>query len=70
VIKQANHGRIVFIELNAPDDCADDGRPFQFKTILQSLRTRDKKLTILGKPAPSAYVVITNNPAYSVLDVC
>lgn len=60
--KRADHPRIVFIELNVPDDFSEDGRPAQLATVLKSLRTREDKLKIRGDPAPPAYVVITNNP--------
>jgi hypothetical protein len=60
--KRADHPRIVFIELNVPDDFAKDGRPAQLTAVLKSLRTREDKLKIRGDSAPPAYVVITNNP--------
>jgi hypothetical protein len=62
LVKQADHARIIFIELNLPDDFQEDGRPAQLETILKSLRTREDKLKIRGNPAPPAYVMITNNP--------
>lgn len=62
--KDAEYPRIVFIELNVPDELADDGRPTQYNSVLKSLRSREEKLKIDGKPAPSAYVIITNNPDY------
>ena len=62
--KRSGHPRIVFIELNVPDEFEDDRRPSQLTAVLKSLRTREEKLKIRGHPAPPAYVVITNNPDY------
>ena len=60
--KEAAHPRIVFIELNVPDRFQEDGRPAQLEAVLKSIRTREDRLKIRGKPAPPAYIVITNNP--------
>ena len=62
--KNAYHTRLVFIEVNVPDE-ADDRRTVEvLGGALKSLRTREEKLTIKGQPAPSAYVIVTNNPYY------
>jgi len=60
--KDAKHTRLIFIEVNVPDD-ADDRRTVEvLGGVLKSLRTREEKLTIKGLPAPPAYVIVTNNP--------
>ncbi len=60
--KPAAHARVIFIELNAPDLFDAENRPAQLQEVVQSLRTREEKLTINGEPAPPAYLIITNNP--------
>jgi hypothetical protein len=62
--KRANYTRLVFIEVNVPDN-ADDRRTIEVLSgVLKSIRTREKKITIKGEPAPPAYVIVTNNPYY------
>src|SRR6266542_284802 len=59
--KQANHTRVVFMDVNTPDDGRGDVRP-AFLNILQK-RLRASEGTLLnGQPRPAAYVVITNTP--------
>ncbi len=69
--KDAKHTRLVFIEINVPDD-ADDQRTIEvLGGALKSLRTREERLTIKGQPAPPAYVIVTNNPYhYSQNTLC
>jgi hypothetical protein len=62
--KNAKHTRLVFIEINVPDN-ADDQRTVEvLGGALKSLRTREESLTIKGHPAPPAYIIVTNNPYY------
>ena len=62
--KDAKHPRLIFIEVNVPDD-ADDRRTVEvLGGALKSIRTREEKLTIQGQSAPPAYVIVTNNPYY------
>lgn len=62
--KEANHARVIFIEINVPDtDLYVDIRDMAFlNESLASIRSREAKLTVSGKPAPAAYVFITNQP--------
>jgi SEC-C motif len=60
--KRANHSRVIFIEENLPAETADGKAMETLKAVLDSLRRREANLTIDGQPAPSAYVIVTNNP--------
>jgi hypothetical protein len=60
--KNAAHTRLVFIEVNIPDDADDKKTVEVLGGVLKSLRSREEKLTIAEQPAPPAYVVVTNNP--------
>jgi hypothetical protein len=60
--KDAQHTRLIFIEVNVPDDSDDQRTVEVLGGALKSLRTREPKLTINGQPAPPAYVIVTNNP--------
>lgn len=59
--KDADHTRIIFIEANIPDQPNDDKRFESLNRILNDIRRRELEATD-GKPAPSAYVVVTNHP--------
>ncbi|HTB85205.1 MAG TPA: hypothetical protein VK742_16285, partial [Candidatus Sulfotelmatobacter sp.] len=69
--KRALHTRIVFIEVNMPDD-SDNAKTTQIlKDALSSIRSREGKLTINEQPAPPAYVIVTNNPShYNLHGIC
>jgi hypothetical protein len=60
--KKAAHTRVIFIEVNLPDDCDDKKAMENLKKALGSIRSREGKLNIAGQPAPPAYVFVTNNP--------
>jgi SEC-C motif len=60
--KDANHPRLIFIEINVPDDAGDQRTIELLGGALKSIRSREEKLTIDGRPAPPAYVIVTNNP--------
>ncbi len=62
--KSFEHTRIIFIEVNLPGDLDDKSRPVRLTEILQSLRSREDKLKVDKRPAPPAYIVVTNNPRY------
>jgi hypothetical protein len=59
--KQANHTRIVFIDINVPDDAAGTDVPAYLRTALLDLRAFEGRV-INGKPLPNAYLVVTNTP--------
>jgi hypothetical protein len=60
--KDAQHTRLIFIEVNVSDDSDDQWTVEVLGGALKSIRTRETKLTINGQPAPPAYVIVTNNP--------
>lgn len=62
--KSSDKTRIVFIEVNVPEGMDDQNRPARLQEVLESLRTREEKLKVDGKPAPPAYIAVTNNPHY------
>jgi hypothetical protein len=57
--KKANHKRIVFIDINVPDDNTETDYLFN---ALKILHNAEEGLIIHGKPAPEAYVALTNFP--------
>lgn len=59
--KEANHPRIIFIDINIPDRSKTDGEPDRVGEALATLRSFEGKL-INGKPLPDAYVFVTNVP--------
>jgi hypothetical protein len=65
--KEADHARIVLIDINLP---ADFDKPVDAwrDEVLAGIKGREDKLTIKGEPAPQAYVVVTNHPYHYDLD--
>lgn len=59
--KHANHSRIVFIDINVPDDTADAEVPACLRQALVDLRAFEGRI-INKKPLPNAYLVVTNTP--------
>lgn len=59
--KQANHTRVVFMDVNTPDDGQGDVRPPFLDTLRSRLRSWEGTL-LNGRPRPAAYVVMTNMP--------
>jgi hypothetical protein len=59
--KQANHQRIVFVDINVSDDAADADVPTHLRMALTDLRAFEGRI-INGKPLPDAYLVVTNTP--------
>jgi hypothetical protein len=62
LLKEANYKRVVFIDINVPDDVNEKASVVYLDEALASLRSREASLTIQGAPAPKAYVIITNHP--------
>lgn len=60
--KKAMHTRVIFIEANLPIGADAQKVMDTCRGVLNSMRTREPKLTIEGQPAPPAYVIVTNNP--------
>src|ERR1044072_5207548 len=66
--KQADHERMIFIELNRAGsglagEAPDWGRQLEAKT-----EKAEKELTVVGQPAPPAYVLVTNRGFIHALD--
>jgi hypothetical protein len=60
--KNAAHARIIFIEVNMPDDCDDIKAKQTLEQAVSGIKLKEPSLTIDGSPAPPAYVLVTNNP--------
>jgi hypothetical protein len=72
-LKKANHhARIVFIDVNVDARGEGSTDPFAalpwLKGALSSIRGREESMTVAGKPAPPAYVVVTSEPYEAFLD--
>jgi hypothetical protein len=65
--KEANHQRIVFIDINVPDTAVGVDIPNYLQTALDDLRAFEGRV-INGKPLPAAYLVVTNTPWHHHLD--
>jgi hypothetical protein len=59
--KQANHTRVVFMDVNTPDDGHGAIRPIFLTTLRNRLRAWEGQL-LNGQQRPAAYVVMTNRP--------
>lgn len=65
--KQANHPRIVFIDVNMPDDGSTQDGPPLMNSAIRKLRGFEGK-RINDQPLPPAYVIVTNTPWHHHLD--
>lgn len=63
--KQADHERIIFIDINMPPEGKDVFKTSWFKKLINQLDIEENKL-IDGKSPPSAYVFFTNHPYHYV----
>ena len=68
--KELPHKRVIFINLNMPRNVEDKGRLKWLDDVLREMRAGEKTITVNGKPAPEAYVFITNHPFLYNLDSC
>jgi len=59
---KANHQRIVFIDVNVPEDSRKGESLKWVGEAMQTLRKKESSMTIQGEPAPSGYIVLTNHP--------
>lgn len=59
--KTARHARVIFIDVNVPDDATSDVEKTWFEAATTSVSTHEN-LLINGEPTPQAYVVLTNLP--------
>jgi hypothetical protein len=66
--KQADHERLIFIELNRAGTGAPGEVPDWMQHVDAELEQAEKELTIGGQPAPPAYVMVTNLGAVHALE--
>jgi hypothetical protein len=59
--KDADHARIIFIDINIPDDTTEVEFPAQMEAGLRNVRSFEDKI-INGNSLPDAYLFITNTP--------
>jgi hypothetical protein len=60
--KDLPHKRVVFIDLNIPENMTGDGRVKWLDDVLGQIRKGEQSFTVDGNPAPEAYVFVTNYP--------
>lgn len=65
--KQANHTRLVFIDINVPDDAGDTDVPAYLRLALTDIRAFEGRV-IKGKHLPEAYLLVTNTPWHHHLE--
>lgn len=65
--KRGNHDRIVFIDINVPDNATDDQIPNYLRRTLDHLR-RFEGRKLNGAQLPPAYLFVTNFPFHHDLD--
>ena len=69
LIKEADHARVVFIDLNVPANITTSSlRAIWLDGVLSELRSCENTLTVHRRPAPQAYVFVTNHPFLYNLD--
>jgi hypothetical protein len=66
--KQADHDRIVFIELAMPDTSTHDKEPWWMQAAVDGVNDAEEQLKRRGIIPPGAIVVITNHPHHLRLD--
>jgi len=59
--KNANHTRVIFIDINLRDDATDDTSPTFLGKAFARLRSLEGQV-LNGEPTPPAYVFVTNSP--------
>lgn len=67
--KEADHIRVIFIDLNVPENIdRTTKRIVWLQKIISELRSCEDNLTVHRRPAPEAYVCVTNHPFLYKLD--
>ena len=66
LLKRADHTRLIWFAIDWPAADADAGKAAIFET-LKELRAREG-MVLDGKPAPPAYVIVSNSPFEHALD--
>lgn len=65
--KKANHTRMVFIDINVPDNTTETDVPQYMQKALADLRKFEGRF-VNGRPLPNAYLLVTNNPWHHHLE--
>jgi len=65
--KNANHQRVIFIDINTRDDATPEQPPAYLDKAFRRLRSFEGQL-LNGQPRPAAYVFVTNMPWELYLD--
>jgi len=60
--KELPHKRVIFINLNIPDNITNEGRLKWLDDVIHQMRAGENTIAINGNPAPQAYVFVTNHP--------
>jgi hypothetical protein len=60
--KETNYERIIFIDVNVPEEVTTIERTQWLNESISSIRDQEANLTIDGKTAPPAYLILTNHP--------
>jgi hypothetical protein len=67
--KEADHARVIFIDLSVPTNITTSSpRAIWLDSVLGELRSCENTLTVHRRPAPEAYVFVTNHPFLYNLD--
>ena len=66
--KDLPHMHVVFINLNVPDNIITDGRLNWLGDVIDQMRGYENTITTRSKPAPQAYIFVTNHPFLYNLD--
>jgi hypothetical protein len=67
LVKEAAHERVVFIDINVPDEALNDQQKV-LDGITTPIKNAEGSMTIAGKEAPPAFVIVTNHPYHYDLD--
>jgi hypothetical protein len=60
--KQADHTRVIFIDINMPEKHVAGQKPFWVDGALSELRDQENTMIAAGQNTPDAYVIVTNHP--------
>jgi hypothetical protein len=60
--KKAKHRRVIFIDVNVPDEASNQESIAWLEETLSDIRNKENSMTINGQPAPEAYLFATNHP--------
>lgn len=66
--KRVAHARIIFVELGRTQSMLANGEPDWAATVDEEVAQAENELTIVGQPAPPAYLFVTNRAFLHSLD--